>query len=119
VYHLALADEVLYRLPGVIDGNRETQADVAACRGRNPRVHSDDLAVDIHEGAARVALVDGRVRLDIVGIGCDISLGPVAPERAHDAHRDRGLVAERVANGKYDVTHLNRVRVSHLRHRNG
>jgi hypothetical protein len=92
---------------GDIDRQGKADALIAAAARGNHRVDADHLAVVIQQRAARVAGVDG-------GIGLDEALellGDVAAERADDARRDRGLQAERRADGNRPVAHLHAVRV--------
>jgi hypothetical protein len=62
---LQLIDDHRHR----VGGHREADADRAAGRRDDRRVHADDLAVHVEQRAARVALVDGRVGLQIVVVG--------------------------------------------------
>ena len=64
----------------------------------------------IHERAARVAGVDGRIGLDEVLVALDAER--VAAGGADDAHRDGLADAERIADGEHDVADLGLARVA-------
>src|SRR5690606_3502216 len=80
--------------PRLIRGYREPDADAAAGRRVDRGAHADDLAARVEDGAARVALVDRRVDLQVVVIrpGAD-----VAPACRDDAGRARPAETERIA----------------------
>src|SRR6266516_4878980 len=63
---VARLHELLHHGAGEVDRDREAIARVVAGLARNGRVDADHLALDVHEWAARVAGVDGRVGLDEV-----------------------------------------------------
>ena len=83
-----------------VDGNREADADVAAGARNDRRVDADELAVQVHERAARVARVDRRVGLNEVLER--LTVEAAAPERADDAGRHAVREAERIAD-RHDV----------------
>ena len=66
--------------------NREAQSLIAARRGQNKSVDSNEVAVRVHQRAAAVAGIDRRVRLHVdertIGIG-------LPRNGAHHAHRHR------------------------------
>ena len=73
---LALVDQLLDGAPGLVDRDREADADVAglaaelaAADGGDGRVDADDLAVEVDQRAAGVAGVDRGVGLDRVDVG--------------------------------------------------
>ena len=70
-------------------------ADRPAGRREDRGVDADHVAVDVEGGAARIALVDRRVDLDVVVIG---SGADVAAARRHDAGRHGAAEAERIAD---------------------
>ena len=76
--------------------NGEADADRAAGRRDDGRVHADDLAVHIEQRTAGVAFVDGCIGLQeiIVGAGVDVAL-----LGRDDADGDRAAEAERIADG--------------------
>ena len=61
---------------GRIGGHGEADADRAAGRRDDRRVHADHLAVHVEQRPARVALVDGGIGLQVVvvGAGVDVAL---------------------------------------------
>ena len=81
-------------------GDREADADAAAGRRVDRRVHADDVAVEIERRAARVAAVHRRVDLDEVVIG---ARADVAAARRDDAGRHRAAEAERIADREHPV----------------
>jgi hypothetical protein len=89
-------------------GHREADADGAAGRRQDRRVDADHLAGHVEQGTARVALVDGGVRLDVVVVGAALD---VAAAGRDDAGGDGEAEAERVADRHHPVarTHLLRV----------
>ena len=73
----------------------EADADIAAVRREDRRVHADDLALEIEGRTAGIAPVDRRRNLEEVVIGA----GPdLAPARGHDAGRNGVAEAEGVAD---------------------
>ncbi len=85
----------------------------------------DELALEVHERAARVAGIDRRVRLNEVLVR--VAIDPAAAERAHDSRGDGVREAERIAD-RDDVVadaqlariaerHLDQRFVLHLQHR--
>src|SRR3954454_4963953 len=88
---------------GLVDRNREAQADAAAALpgSRDRRVDADDLSVEVHQRAAGVALVDRGVGLQAVvddrravfALHTDRAV-----ERADDARGDRAGQALRRAD---------------------
>ncbi|MFN8623477.1 MAG: hypothetical protein U0869_22290 [Chloroflexota bacterium] len=100
---------------GEVDGQREPDAGRVA---RDRGVDADDVALGIHERAARVAGVDRSVGLDQVAqvLGAlahlvgDVDL---AVKTAHDAGRDGAReLAERVAHGDRGLADAQRVRLA-------
>ncbi len=78
-----------------IRGHGEADADRAAGGRQDRGVHADHLTVQVEQRPARVAPVDGRIRLDVVVIGAL----KLAPGRGDDAGGDREALAQRVAHG--------------------
>ena len=99
-------------LPCQIDGDGE--ADVHGDRRiQDGGIDADDLALEVEQRAARVALIDGGVGLDEV-----LVLRDSAPEHAvlgaDDAHGDGLAQAKRVADGEHVVPHAHLFRVADL-----
>jgi hypothetical protein len=67
--------------------------------------------LQVEERAARVAAVDGGVRLDEVVV---VALADVAAARGDDAGGDAAAEAERVADRHHPVAHLRVVGVAEL-----
>ena len=78
---------------------------LGAGRLRDRRVDPDDLALHVEQRAAGVARVDRGVGLDGVDVGLVVGLAGRhrAVERADDAGGDRGVEAERRADGDHLV----------------
>src|SRR6266511_1623381 len=110
--------ELGHELLGLVDRDREAQADVAGLRadagdgGGDP----DDLAGGVHQRPARVAGVDRGVGLDGVadGHGRPAALvdAEAAVQGADDAGGDRPFQAERAADGQHGVADLEGVAVA-------
>src|SRR5690606_29949968 len=87
--HAAVIDELGHDAAHHVHGNREADAfrriAVAQRRADHGRVDADELAASVHERAAGIAHVDGRVGLDEVFERREAELP--ATGRAHDAHR--------------------------------
>ena len=77
-----------------------------------------DLALRVHERAARVAVVDRRVGLQevlVAAAAVAIARSGRPALRADDPHRHRLADAERVADREHDVAHLRVVGVAERR----
>src|SRR5262249_23994308 len=94
-----------------VDGDGESDADVAAATAEDRRVDADDLALGVEQGTAGVAGIDGRVGLDEVVVG---PLVDVPADGADDADGDRVLEAERVADGDDPLADTEGVRITQL-----
>src|SRR3954464_5545562 len=94
-------DEFAHDARGVIYGNGETNPDRTALRisgvaktaqRRRCRIHSDELAVDVNQSAARVARVERGVRLNgVKRRGLSVAVGGIVDrtvERTDDANGD-------------------------------
>src|SRR6202030_3101797 len=79
-------------------------ADVAAAAGENGGVDANQLATKVHQGAAGITRVDGRIRLDEILVA--VRIDSRAGQAADDAGGDGMLEAERVADGQHKVTHF-------------
>jgi hypothetical protein len=107
---LELRDELL----GEIDGDREADADVAARAAVDGGVDADHLALEVHEGAARVARVDGGVGLNEVVVA---ALADEATLGADDAGRDRVAQAEGIADREDPVADAQIVGIAEVHRR--
>ena len=99
-------------LPRQVDGNGE--ADIHGNRRiENGGVDADDLALEIEERSAGIALVDGGVGLDEI-----LVLGDATTQHAvlgaHDAHGHGLSESQRIADGQHVVAHAHLVRVADL-----
>ena len=75
--------------------DRKPEALASARRRDDERVDSDNVALDIDERSAAVAMVDGRVGLDVHQRAVRVEL---TGGGADDPHRDRLLQPKRSAN---------------------
>ena len=111
--------------PAVDGRNGKADADRTARRRQDGGVNADDLAVHVEQRAAGIALVDGRICLDIVVVGAGID---VAAACRDDAGRDRTAEAKRVADRHHPIAgtqlvgiaefhRLQRLVALHLEHR--
>src|SRR5690606_5147501 len=91
----------------------EADADGAARAAVDRRVDADHLAPHIDQSTARIARIDSSVGLD------EITEIPNAAERTSDSRNDAaggGLAdAKRIADGKHQVSHLKRLRITERR----
>ena len=79
--HLAARAQLLHHVLAMFDRNGEADADVAVGIREDLRVDPDQLALHVHERAARVAVVDRRVGLQEVLVAA-VSRPPwIAPWR--------------------------------------
>src|SRR3546814_4395779 len=81
----------------------EADADIAARRRDKRGVDADDVAVDVEHRAARIALVDGGVGLDIAIVGT--AAGNAGVQGGDDACRDGAAKAEGIADRADPVAH--------------
>ena len=110
--HPSLADDLVHDFLHDGDGDGEADAQRATAARIDGGVDAQQLAACIHQRAARVARVDGRVGLDEVLEGVDAQLR--AAQRRDDAHRHRLAHAERVADGQHHVPDRDVVAVCEL-----
>ena len=101
--------DVLVDPPRHIGGNGKSDPLGATAPAEDEVIDADDLAMNINEGAAGVAGIDGRAGLEkFIG-----SLaGGAAPLGADDPLGHRFLKSERIAHGKDHLTHLDQLRVT-------
>ena len=98
-----------------IGRDRKADADGAAGAREDGRVDADELALHVHQCAARVAGVDGGVGLDEELVIADAH--PRAGQSRDDPARHRLSHAERVADGQHEITHLERIGVGECQRR--
>ena len=110
--HPSLADDLVHDLLHDGDGDGKADAQRATAARIDGGVDAQQLAACIHQRAARVARVDGRVGLDEVLEGVDAQLR--AAQRRDDAHRHCLAHAERVADGQHHVADRDVVTVREL-----
>ena len=96
---LALAQRLDDR-DGLLGGDGEADADVAAGGREDLAVDADHIAIHVEHRAAAVALIDR-------GVGLDEALAAtgIAVERRDDAGGHRAADAEGIADGNHPVTH--------------
>src|SRR5437867_3573997 len=97
---------------GERDRHGEPDAFVTARPGEDRSVDADELPFEVHQRAAGVPRVDGRIGLDEVLIVRDAHIA--APQGADDAHRDGLRKPEGAADRQDDVAHLELVVVAPL-----
>jgi hypothetical protein len=85
VLDLAVREELRHDLLDRVDRDGEADSNVATRIALDLRIDSDDPAVGIQERAARVSVVDGRVRLDGLVDRKAVGRGDLALERGDDA----------------------------------
>jgi len=106
---LAMCHELIPDLGGDVDRDRERQALVATRAAVDLRVDPDDLALEVEQGAARVARVDGDVGLDEGHVSL---VGQRARFGRNDACGDTVLEAERRADCEHPFTDPGLARVA-------
>ena len=128
VADFTVADQSLHRGPDNLRWNGKSHSREAARRRNQKGIDPDDFAASIHQRPARVAGIDGRVRLDelagLAGIG-RVRIRPV--HRAHDAARYREAKSIGIAEGQHGLTRPRFFRIAprstgqiggvHLQHR--
>ena len=104
--HPALRFQLVNDIAHDTDRNRKRQADGAAAAREYLRVHPDHLAVEVEQGPAGVAGVDGHIRLD-EGHVIFIVLGwQAAPLGADDAGGDRVVQTKGRTDGQHPLPHF-------------
>ena len=110
---LPIAHNALEHLLGRGHRDSKANAQIAARARINRRVNAQQMPLAVHQRAARVAGVDGRVGLDEILKSVDAL---VAPQRADDAAGHGLAHAKRVANGQHLVADLRFVRIAQHHH---
>ena len=108
--HLAVLDNRLHDFHGQVDRNRKADALRTTGLGEDCGVDPGQVAVGIHQRAARVARVDRGIGLDKVFVVVQAQL--VAPGGADDAHGGGLAHAKRVADRQGDITDAQGVRTT-------
>src|SRR5262249_47498713 len=111
--YLAVADELRHHAVDLIHRDGEADPGVGPGRAEDRRVDTDQPAGAVQQRTARVARVDGRVRLDHVLHGPPRDRFDLPPQRADDAGRQTPVQAEGVADGEDLLSHLQVVRGAH------
>src|ERR1019366_484773 len=114
--HFTLPDQLVHHRLGHVGGDGEANADVDAGGRENLGVDPDQLPARIHQRAARVALVDGRVGLQEV-LEAAIAQTRGAALGADDARGYGFADAQRIANRQANVTHAHLIGVAGLQNR--
>ena len=99
---------------GNAHGNGKSDAHTATRFGINGGVDAQQIALHIHQGAARIARVDGCVGLYEVFKGVDAQL--VAPQCRHDATGNSLPHTKRVAYGQNNIANLKLLGAVHHHH---
>jgi len=108
---MAVFDQAIHDVAGEIRGDGKTNALVAAGAAVDGGVDADEPALHVHQRAAGIARVDGRIGLDEVLVFFDAE---VAPARGADNAGGDGLAhAEGIADGQHKVAHLDFIAVGH------
>ena len=106
-HYPAVVQDIAHRFLGQVDGHGQAIAHVVPRAGGDGRVDADYLAVQVEQGTARIARVDGRVgldeALDPVVVADDLGL---AAQGADDSVGQGGAHAQRVADGQDPVADL-------------
>ena len=98
--------------------NREADADVRIDGREHLGVDPDHFALRVHQGAARVAVVDRRIGLQevlVAAVAVAIARAGRPALGAHDPHRHRLADAKGVAYRQHDVANLRVVGVAKRR----
>ena len=108
----SVSDDLVDDASHGVNGDGEPDADVpsSAARREDGGVDADEPAARVEEWTARVAWIDRRVRLDAPLDGPPSDAVHVAAERRDDAHRQRVVEPERVADREHILANLRRER---------
>src|SRR6185312_9730740 len=93
--HLTVLLQLIDDARDRIGGNREADADRSARRRNDRRIHADDFTVHIEQRPARIALIDRRIRLQVIIVGTGVD---IAALRRDDAERYRSAEPEWIAD---------------------
>ena len=107
--HPPLVDQLVADPAGQVDRHGEGDPVVPPTPRRDGGVDAHHLSLQVHQRAATVARVDGRVGLQEVFPLGDIRASPL---RRDDARCHRRVQPERAADGQHPVTHLDHVAVA-------
>src|SRR5207248_11745905 len=94
----AVRDQAVHDLPDRVGRDREADAVVPAGVALDLRGDADHVAVQVQEDATRVAVVDGRVRLDRIRDRKVVRCGDLTVQGADDPGRDGALEPEGAAD---------------------
>src|SRR5690242_14617663 len=113
-----MSDQLFHDAVRHVDRNSETDSLIAALTtesfaiGQNCGVDADQVSVQVHQRAARIAGIDGSVRLNEVLIVLDTQ--STASGGANDAHGRGFADAVWITNGEYDVANMHIGRIAEL-----
>src|SRR5712671_6923804 len=107
--NLSVLSQLIHDSARHVGGNGETDSDaVATVTRHNLRVNSDQLSDGIHQRAARVAVINRRIRLQkVFEVATPKVAWARAALRADNSHRHRLPNAEGITNRQRDVAHSN------------
>jgi hypothetical protein len=94
-----------------VDWYGEANSDIAATRGKDRGVDADKLTPQVHQRAARITWVDGRICLDEILVS--LFAYTRATERADNAGRHRLAKAKRIADGDHEVADVKPITITH------
>jgi len=113
---LAILGQLVHDVAGHVRGDGESNPDIAAGGRKNLAVDPDQLALRVHQRAAGVALIDGRVGLQKV-LEAAVAQTGLAALGADDAHGHRLSESERIAYRQADIADADLVRIAQRKHR--
>ena len=110
----AALDQLRRDIHGHVDRDREADSFAAAGTAGDRRVDADDLALEVHERAAAVAGIDGRVGLqEVLKADAVVAQFEIAAAfRADDAIGDRMAQAEGAAHRQDEIADVDLVAVA-------
>src|SRR5206468_3558536 len=106
---------------GGVNGDGEADPDAAAALAFDGRIDPDDFPVDIAERSAGIARIDGRVRLDHIGVEApaagraEIENLLASVQAADDPDRERAFVAVGAADSDGPMADLDSIGVAQAR----
>ena len=101
--NLAFVDELRDNRADHVGGNRKSNTNIAAAGCKYGGIDANQPSIQVHQGAAGVTRVDGRIGLNKVLV--PLYAQPTSSQRADDT-RGHGLVETKgVADGHHEVSH--------------
>ena len=92
-------------------GTAEANPNIAATRGKDRGIDTDKLTSQVHQRAARIAWIDGRIGLDEILVS--LLTNTRAAECADNAGRHSLAKAERIADGDHEVADVKPITITH------